>query len=320
MESGTVTADELRTIRDLNYLARKALGHTGTLSQQLYQFNQDVLGNLSTYHGQEMTARMLHAMASTPDGKWGPHRQLLHKFADELGVSIPGDDFIFPAPAAPVVQPPAQDPAPKPTPTAPPSGDFAAQLRSALTAMGGEFNEEGTLQGFKFKGMGNPEGDFYAYVGSPDAGLRLFSGIREKIGGQWPSVDVNRNLPVIMGPVTERDGAISWDYDPPLLGSDPNPRPNKTFLMYFAGFIRGIGPRNWTNVGRFLDFGTFEAGRGIRFNYRRPGSHTPDFQVAHGYDADDQNPNFIRVDGRLRRVRVDGSGVLFAGEAIDESE
>ncbi len=204
-------------------------------------------------------------------------------------------------------------------PVPPPvSTQVPASTRTELESMGFDFAPNGELSGFRLITQGAPEGDYYGYVGVNDGALRLFAGIRKKLGLPWPNVDVNRNLPVIMGPVTERDGAISWDFDPPLRAEDPNPRPFKTFLIYLAGFVRGVGPRSASNVGRFIDFCTFEKGRGIRWSTRRAGSTTPDIDTALQLDAENANAVAVRVGGQLRRLTIDGSGKPAFGEVVEE--
>lgn len=207
----------------------------------------------------------------------------------------------------------AADPAPLP----PPNVEVPADIKAALEAMGVEFSGN-VISGLKLTESGNPEGTMYGYVGVDDAGLRLFNGIRKKIGTDvWSAetVDVNRNLPVIMGPVVERDGAVSWDWNPPLVGGESDPYPNKTFLMYLAGFVRGSGPRK--TVGPYMDFGSFEAGRGIRWFVRRPGSQSPDTEVIIQIDAQGLA---IRVGDGLRRITMAADGSLRAGDPIIEDQ
>lgn len=203
-------------------------------------------------------------------------------------------------------------------PVIPPiSGDLTGQMREILTDMGAVFASDGTFSGFKLITKGAPEGDYFGYVGVNDGALRLFAGIRESIRGAWMNrqVDKNPNLPVVMGPVVERDGAISWDWSPPIFGSDPNPNPFKTFLIYLAGFVRGIGPRK--AAGPFLDFGTFEAGRGVRWFVRRAGSTTPDIDVALQMDSEGVA---LRIGGRLRRITLGPNGEVWAAELVDENQ
>lgn len=312
------TPAEITTIGDLNFLARIKL--------TLYPGEKDRLLQLAaalkagTYQAWPATERepdhILGLMAATPDGQYAPNRALLTRFANAIHVGI-----------APVVRNPPlpdagdDDPAPLPPPqtTPPPSGDISAQVRAALAQMGATFAADGTLSGFKLLSTGAPEGNHYAYVGSSDGALRIFSGIREKIGGAWPNVDVNRAFPVIMCAI-ERDGAISFDYDPPLLGTDPNPRPFKTLLVYLAGFLRGIGPRGPNNVGKYIDIGTFEKGRGVRLNVRRSGSTTPDIDTVLQFDPDHPDAVCVRVGGLLRRVTIDSNGNLAAGEVVNEDQ
>jgi hypothetical protein len=207
----------------------------------------------------------------------------------------------------------AEDPVPLP----PPNVEVPTDLIAQLEAMGVEFSRD-LISGIKYTEFDNPEGTMYGYSGVDDAGLRQFNGIRKKIGTDvWSAetIDVNRNLPVIMGPVVERDGAVSWDWNPPINGDDPNPYPNKTFLMYLAGFVRGSGPRK--TVGPYMDFGSFEAGRGIRWFVRRPGSQSPDTEVIIQMDAQGLA---IRVGDGLRRITMAGDGSLRAGDPIIEDQ
>jgi hypothetical protein len=85
--------------------------------------------------------------------------------------------------------------------------------------------------------------------------------------------------------------------------------------MYLAGFIRGSGPRK--TAGPFMDFGSFEAGRGIRWFVRRPGSATPDTEVIIQMDAQGLA---IRVGDGLRRISMNPDGTLRAGDPIIEDQ
>lgn len=123
-----MTPEEYGTIRDLNYIARRALNFTGAMVDALYDFNKNIPhpafpeGYLGAYLGDANTAKMLHVMVSTDDGKWAPHRALLDKFAGELNVTIPYGPYVFPLPnpATPVVQPPPLPPPPNTVPPPPP--------------------------------------------------------------------------------------------------------------------------------------------------------------------------------------------------------
>lgn len=222
-----------------------------------------------------------------------------------------------PAPSEPAPPPVISPPVPPVSPLPPVSGDVAGQVRAVMTSMGAVFNAEGTLEGFKLKTLGAPEGPYFGYFGVNDGALRIFAGIREMIGGLWGNrqVDENKNLPRIMYAV-ERDGAISWDWSPPIFGEDANPNPFKTLLIFLGGFKRWVGPRQ--GLSKFpIDIGTFEAGRALRFFVRRPGSTTPDIEVPLQLDAEGVA---IRVGGELRRVIVDADGILAVGNTVDENQ
>lgn len=305
-----MTDQEIVTLRDLNYIARRDYKPGAEVTARLLALSQSLLvGTYRTFVDVD-AGYLLGMMAGTKDGSWGPHHEMIGRLAAEMGVTVKP----VPAPSPVVVAPPPPDPVavqPSPVP---------GELKAQLEAMGFCFaKESGTLEGFKLVTDGAPEGKYYGYVGVIDGALRLFAGIREKIGQAWPNVDRNPNLPIIMGPVVERDGAISWDFEPPLTAAEPNPHPFKTFLIYLGGFRRGVGPRGKV-AGKYIDFGTFEAGRGKRWFSKRTGSATPDIDVSHGYDADNPNPFFLKVDGQLRRVVVGSDGVLRAGEVVDENQ
>jgi hypothetical protein len=240
---GTLAAAEIKTLQDLNYLARTAYTADGDAKWDRFMVMQTALGNGSYLTWTDANrGELLSLMASTPDGAYPPNLAIVQKFASAIGVVLGG------APVPVVV----------PTP-APPVVSLPSDLQAALESVGFEFASNGQISGFKLISIGAPEGTFYAYVGASDAGLRLFSGISSMIGREWADgQNTNPNLPVIMGPVTERDGGISWD----VIGSSVR----KTFVMYLAGFLKGRGPRKGAIGGRFLDFCTFESGRGWRFN------------------------------------------------------
>jgi hypothetical protein len=205
------------------------------------------------------------------------------------------------------------DPAPLP----PPNVEVPADLRAQLEAIGVVFATDGTIEAIKYTTF-SEEGKVTGYAGMNDAAWRTFSNIRSKIGSEWPDTESNPNLPVLMGPVFERDGALSYDFAPPVIGgSSADQHPNKTFLQYFAGFRRGIGPREFDDVGPYMDFGSFEAGRGIRWFVRRPGSESPDTEVVIQMDAQGLA---IRVAGGLRRITMAADGRLVAGDPIIEDQ
>lgn len=307
------TTEELQTLADLNYIARVTIKPPADIIGRLMVLSSALKNGTYKQWQDADRGYILGLMASTKDGKYW--RSLLDRFAAEIGVTI--QNVITSTQPAP-----APTPAPTPTPAPPtPQVPENTDLRAQLEAMGFEFAPSGQIAGFKLLSQGAPEGDYFAYVGAADGALRLFAGIQAKIGGAWPDVNTNENLPVIMGPVTERDGGVSWDYSPPLDGSDPgHPRPGKTFIMYMQGFIRGIGPRGRKNVGRFLDFGSFEPGRGVRWFTRRTGSQTPDIDVALELDADNSSPVVVKVKGQLRRLTIGDDGRPAFAETVDESQ
>lgn len=319
----SLSDDEILNVRHFNYEARREYA--------TYENNRPLHDRFMTMtlalHAKEPwpdpdPGTLLGMMAQTAQGKFPPNFDLIKRYAADVGITIKN----VPAPST-VVQPPVveQPPVVTPIPTPPPSSidpAFKAQLRAALEEMGANFASDGTFGALNFASFGAPEGPAFGYVGVNDGASRQFTGIRLKPGQSWPNIDTNPNLPVVMGPVLERDGALSWDFNPV---ADPS-RPFKSFLIYMAGFLRGAGPRGIMRsdgrkfpVGKYLDFGTFEAGRGWRFFTLRTGSATPDIDVAHGYDADNANPFFVKVAGQLRRVGIDADGRLIAGEVVDEN-
>lgn len=315
----TLTDAEIKVVRDINYAARKEYQTDGSPMWDRFIAMTNALG-AGTYKQWMDPDRgfLLSMMAKTSHGLDSDNRKIIDKFAAAIGVTIRD----VPAPGAVATPPTAPTPIPTPSPAPDVTTDspLEVQMRAYLEKIGVDFAGDGSLSGFKLASTGAPEGKFYGYVGANDFGLRLFSGIRAMIGKAWPNVDVNPNSPVIMGPVTERDGVVSWDISPPLMGEDPNPRPNKTFGMVLAGFLRGRGPRGMNNVGKYLDFGTFEAGRGVRWFTRRTGSATPDIDVALHLDPDNGNAVAMKLGGQLRRVTVDPDGRLIAGEVVSEDQ
>lgn len=189
-----------------------------------------------------------------------------------------------------------------------------------LTAKGFDFAANGEISGFRMVSMGSPEGPIYGFMGMNDAGFRVLSGVRVKPGSSWPDIERNGNLPIIFHAI-ERDGGISWDYEPGVIAGDANPRPRKTFIMYLGGFRKLIGPRAKDAVGRFLDFCSLETGRGFRFNtFPAGGSASGDISTALQLDPDNPNAAVIRVGDQLRRIVLGADGNLKAGEVVDESQ
>jgi hypothetical protein len=96
-----------------------------------------------------------------------------------------------------------------------------------------------------------------------------------------------------------------------------DPFPNKTDICYFGGFRRGVGPRGLRDIGPYMDCGTFETGRGIRYFVRRPGSSSPDTETIVQMDT---GGLAIRVGDGLRRVRMRPDGTLYVTEPIIEDQ
>jgi hypothetical protein len=313
-------ARKIKVLGDLNYRARRDYGiPLGSEMWNRYLSMWEAIRGVQKWSDPQ-APKMLGMMALTGDGKYPDNRVILEEYARSIGIPI---DLNQPSPTGEAPAP-VPNPAPPVVEPAPPvSGDLAAQMREIMTTMGCVFNSEGTLEAHKYKSVGAPEGPSYGYAGVNDGAPRWFGNIREMIRGKWGQrqVDVNNNLPVIMH-AWERDGAISWDWRPPIFGEDPNPNPFKTLLIYLAGFKRGGGPRDVprSDGTRFpvgaIDIGTFEAGRAIRLFVRRAGSTTPDIDVPLQLDGEGIS---IRVGGQLRRVVVDGDGVLRAGAVVDEN-
>jgi hypothetical protein len=290
---------EKHFLREAIYVA--SIDANPTLATALKQLNEMVLDD--TYPYWTNKAVIDSAIARSP-GYMAAWDSLLRELKDAPPVGI-------------------ENPTPEPTPPEEsyphvPSDAVADEVREALRSMGVAFHPNGEIAGFKLRCQ-SAEGDFFAFLGVSDGALRLLSGIREKIGGQWPDVDRNPDLPMTMH-AYERDRGISWDYEPPLLASDANPRPFKTFIMYLAGFAKNVGPRGKNNVGKFIDIGTFEKGRGIRFNTMPSESPTPDIMTAIRIDPDVDDAVSIRVGGALRRVVVDENGGLRVGDYVNEYE
>jgi hypothetical protein len=270
------TPAEISTIGDINFRARTAIvlfaGEKDRLLKLGYALKD---GTYQIWPASDPEPdHVLGLMAATPDVlNDAGHLALLTKFANAIHVGIKPlarqriDNV---PPVEPVPTPPpvvVEDPA-DPAPPAPPAnGDLAAAVRAELERIGVVYNAEGTLEGFKLKTLGAPEGSYYGYMGVVDGALRLFAGIREKIFGKWPQADVNRNLPVVMH-AYERDGAISWDWSAPLTADDPNLNPFKSLLIYLGGFKRGVGPRKGVSKHP-IDIGTFESSRAVRLFVRR---------------------------------------------------
>ncbi len=102
-------AGELRTIADLNYLARVALGHQGSISTRLYQMNQSVTsGNWQGIPDSDV-GELLGYMAATPDGTYW--RSLINSFANAIGVVVKSVTIPIPVtPPPPILVPPTQPP------------------------------------------------------------------------------------------------------------------------------------------------------------------------------------------------------------------
>jgi hypothetical protein len=345
-------ASQVATIRDLNYVARAALNHQGPISARLYAMNQAVSAADYTSWSDPDRGYLLGVMAATPDGSYW--RGLLEAYARRLGVTIRSAPLPAPAPApAPAPPPPVVLPQPPPVTAGAIEAAVRAAVReelaglqaqvsglatrvaaverasggtlppaavSSLEQQGAVFAPDGTLSGFKLITKGAPEGDYFGYMGVNDGALRIFGGIRESIGGSWANrqVDANRNLPIIMH-AFERDGAISWDWDPPIFGEDPNPNPYKSLLFYLNGFQRGVGPR--PGNGRFpLDILTFEKGRSLRFSVGRRDGTNPDIDVALQLHPGTPDAVSIRVGDQLRRIIVGADGILRVGAVTDENQ
>lgn len=188
--------------------------------------------------------------------------------------------------------------------------NVSGDLFSQLTALGFEFYN-GRIKGVKLRSPGpDKEGDAFGYLGMDDGALRAFYNIVVKIGSVWPDYETNPNLPVIMGPVVERDGGISRD----LIGSGKR----KTHVTYLAGRIKGGEARTAANVGKWVDEVYWEDGRGVRFSVMLPGGNPlGDILPTLALDA---KGVIVRAGDQLRRLVVGADGRPDFGEVVDENE
>jgi len=106
-EAQCCTAEELKVVADLNYIARVSLNHTGPVSERLYQMNMAIAaGSWRTWPDPDR-GYLLQVIASTPDGQYPPNLAVLEAYAREIGVAIGG---------VPPPVPPAPPPVPVPAP------------------------------------------------------------------------------------------------------------------------------------------------------------------------------------------------------------
>jgi hypothetical protein len=128
------TATEVQTLGDLNYLARAALNHTGEYKDRLYTLAMQLKAGTWNQWNDPDRGYILGLMAATPDGQYGPNRQLLNEFAAIIGVTV--KNVSIPTPSPVVVVPPPVSP---PVVTAPSNIEDAirAIVRDELRKAGG---------------------------------------------------------------------------------------------------------------------------------------------------------------------------------------
>ena len=114
-----MTDQEISTLRDLNYIARRDYKPGAEVTARLLALSQSLLvGTYRTFVDVD-AGYLLGMMAGTKDGSWGPHREMIGRLAAEMGVAVKP----VPAPSPVVVAP---DPVV--------GTDFAASVLAVLRA------------------------------------------------------------------------------------------------------------------------------------------------------------------------------------------
>src|SRR5678810_1047926 len=120
------TTAEVQTLGDLNYLARVALNQTGEYKDRLYTLAMQLKAGTWSQWNDPDKGYILGLMAATPDGQYGPNRQLIYEFAAMIGVTVKNVTIPTNVVTPPVVVLP---------PSAPPPATVPSSVEEAIRAI-----------------------------------------------------------------------------------------------------------------------------------------------------------------------------------------